>query len=205
MTFAAPSSSCLLSGRQAANQVALASRRLQVRPMGRDDVERIYEVNCQLDRRYLSAPPLDKEGLDELRHVFEGEWLRHGLGYLVVCHDDDTVGHVRLKHIADCTSGRAAEVIYAIAPAFRDRGYATEAVAMVLAFAFEEAGVDYVVACVEPDNEASVRVAEKNGFALVATGRVNGRVMRRYVLPQSMWLAQRRALSSLRAQIVTEL
>ncbi len=204
MIHAATSFSPLLSGRQAAIQAALAPRRLQVRPMGRDDVERIYEVNRRLDRRYLSAPPLDKEGLEELRHVFEGEWLRHGLGYLVVCHDDDTVGHVRLKYIADCTSGRAAEVTYAIAPAFQDLGYATEAVGIVLEFAFEEAGVDYVVACVEPDNEASVRVAEKNGFALVATGKVNGRLMRRYILPASMWRAQRRALSSLRAQVVTE-
>lgn len=205
MTLAAPFSSSTHTGRQAAFGPVLASSRLRVRQMGRDDVARIYEVNRSLNRRYLSAPPLDLEGLEELREAFEGEWRKFGLGYLMVCHEDETIGHVRLKYIPDCTSGRAAELTYAIAPAHQDRGYATEAVGMVLKFAFEEARVDYVVACVEPTNPASMRVVEKNGLAWVATGKMHGRLMRRYILPQSMWRAQRRALASLRATVVTEL
>lgn len=196
MTLAVPSSSPMNAGRQAAFGPVLASPRLRVRQMGRDDVARIYDVNRSLNRRYLSAPPLDLEGLDELRQVFEGEWRQYGLGYLMICRDDETVGHVRLKCIPDCTSGRAAELTYAIAPAHQDKGYATEAVGMVLKFAFEEAGVDYVVACVEPHNAASVRVVEKNGLAWVATGKIHGRTMRRYILPATMWRAQRRALEA---------
>jgi RimJ/RimL family protein N-acetyltransferase len=176
-----------------------------MRQMDGDDVARIYEANRSLNQRYLSAPSLDLDGLDELRQVFEGEWRTYGLGYMMVCHDDEVVGHVRLKCIPDCTSGRAAELTYSITPAYQDRGYATEAVGLALQFAFEQAHVDYVVACVEPMNAASVRVVEKNGLAWVATGKMHGRVMRRYILPMAMWRAQRNALASLRTAIVTEL
>ena len=196
MTLAATFQSSSLSGRQATLEVALATRRLRIRSMRRDDVARIYEVNRSLNPKYLSAPALDAEGLEELRQQFEAEWLLTGLGYLMVCRKDDdaSVGHVRLKWIPDCASGRAAELTYAVAPLFQGEGYATEAVAAVLRFAFEEAGLDYVVACVEPDNIASVRVVEKNGMVPVAEGRVHHRHMRRYLVPASMWRAQQRAL-----------
>lgn len=161
--------------------------------MNRSDVARIYEVNRGLNPRYLSAPPLDAEGLEELRATFEGEWLAFGIGYLMICRAAETIGHVRLKCIPDCTSGAAAELTYAITPQFQGMGYATEAVGLVLRFGFEEAKLDYVLACVEPDNFASIRVAEKNGLAPVATGKVHGRVMRRFILPASMWRAQQRA------------
>lgn len=194
MTFAATTFGYPLPGRQPTEEVALATERLTLRPMGRADVARIYEVNRRLNRRYLESPPLDQEALEGLRAVFEGEWHLFGLGYLMVCRGRESVGHVRLKFIPDCVSGRAAELTFAIAPAEQGLGYASEAVAAVLRFAFETAGLDYVVACVEPENEVSARVVEKNGLVPVATGRHHGRIMRRYILPNLMWRAQQRAL-----------
>lgn len=205
MTLAAPFSSSMRLGRQAAFGQALASPRLRLRPMTSGDVGRIYEANRGLNRRYLASPPLDQEKLEELRQMFEGEWYRYGLGYLMVCHDDETVGHVRLKCIADRTSGRAAELTFATDPAHRGKGYATEAVGVVVADAFERAGMDYVVACVDPVDEAAARVVEKNGFAWVSTGKMHGRVMRRYILPLAMWRAQRRAMGVLPSPIATDL
>jgi len=182
------------AGRLVGAEISLATPRLTLRPMSGADVARIYEVNRRLNTRYLSAPPLDKEALEELRAVFEGEWTLFGLGYLMICRGEASIGHARLKFIPDCASGHAAELTFAIAPAEQGRGYASEAVAAVLRFAFREAGLDYVVACVEPDNHASVAVVEKNGLVPVATGRHYGRLMRRYILPNLMWRAQQRAL-----------
>jgi RimJ/RimL family protein N-acetyltransferase len=196
MTLVSESLGHSLRGRPAPAEIFLATPRLTLRPMSGADVSRIYEVNRRLNRRYLSAPPLDRVAIEELRAVFEGEWQLFGLGYLMICRGEDSVGHARLKFIADCASGRAAELTFAIAPAAQGQGYASEAVAAVLRFAFLEARLDYVVACVEPDNYASVRVVEKNGLAPVATGRHHGRTMRRYILPQQMWRAQRRALAT---------
>lgn len=205
MTLVAPFSSSMRLGRQAASGPALAGPRLRLRPMASSDVERIYEANRGLNRHYLASPPLDQEKLEELRQKFEGEWYRYGLGYLMVCHDDETIGHVRLKNIAHRTSSRAADLTFATDPAHREKGYATEAVGVVVADAFERAGMDYVVACVDPDNEAAARVVEKNGFAWVSTGKMHGRVMRRYILPLAMWRAQRRAMGVLPSPIATDL
>jgi RimJ/RimL family protein N-acetyltransferase len=205
MTVAATALQPPNRGRQAPEGVVLATRRLRVRPMIRDDVERIYEVNRHLNPEYLSAPALDAAGLEELRAAFEGEWLATGMGYLMACRieDDEPLGHVRLKLIPNCASGRTAELTYAIAATHQNQGYATEAVAAVLRFAFEDARLDYVVACVEPENLASCRVVEKNGMVTVAKGRVYGRMMRRYLLPQTMWIAQRRAEARERARLAT--
>jgi [ribosomal protein S5]-alanine N-acetyltransferase len=194
MTLAATSFGYPQPARQAIESVAMATPRLTLRPMGRADVACIYEVNRRLNRRYHDAPPLDHDALEELRAVFEGEWHLFGLGYLMVCRGRESIGHVRLKFIPDCVSGRAAELTFAIAPAEQGLGYASEAVGAVLRFAFERAGLDYVVACVEPDNMLSARVVEKNGLVPVATGRHHGRLMRRYILPNLMWRAQQRAL-----------
>ena len=47
------------------------------------------------------------------------------------------------------------------------RGYATEAARAAIAFAFEELGLDRIVAVTEPQNVASRRVMEKCGLSFV--------------------------------------
>ena len=49
------------------------------------------------------------------------------------------------------------------------KGYATEAARAVLDHGFREVGLDRIVACVYPDNAASIRVAERLGFTQFGT------------------------------------
>jgi [ribosomal protein S5]-alanine N-acetyltransferase len=53
---------------------------------------------------------------------------------------------------------------YSIAERWNGHGFATEAVGLVLRFAFEEAGLHRLQAAVMPRNAGSIRVLEKNGF-----------------------------------------
>jgi ribosomal-protein-alanine N-acetyltransferase len=57
-----------------------------------------------------------------------------------------------------------AEMGYAVLPAFRGRGYATEAAAALVEWAFAHPEVLCVTAQADPANLASVRVLEKVGF-----------------------------------------
>ena len=59
------------------------------------------------------------------------------------------------------------KVGYTIAPAFQGRGYATEAVGTLVAYAFETLGAEVVRAYASVDNAPSIRVAEKVGMRLV--------------------------------------
>ena len=56
---------------------------------------------------------------------------------------------------------------YTMAPAFQGRGYATEAVAALAAYAFDTLGADVVRAYASAANLPSIRVAEKIGMRLV--------------------------------------
>jgi RimJ/RimL family protein N-acetyltransferase len=56
---------------------------------------------------------------------------------------------------------------YTIDPAFQRRGYATEAVGALVAYAFDVLGADLVRAYMSAENVASRRVAEKVGMRLV--------------------------------------
>jgi RimJ/RimL family protein N-acetyltransferase len=59
------------------------------------------------------------------------------------------------------------KVGYTTAPAFQGRGYATEAVGALVAYALGPLGADVVRAYADADNTASIRVAEKVGMRLV--------------------------------------
>ncbi len=175
--------------RRATPRVVLTTARLVLRAMDRADVVRISALNDLLLQKDVNLPALDHEALDELCARFDAEWRFQGMGHLMILRRDDgqPIGHVHLKWLADAKSGRTAELSYAIDAPYQRQGYATEAVDGVLGFAFDKAGLDYVIACVEPENVASVRVAEKNGMAPMAEGRFRYRLMRRYLLPALMW------------------
>ncbi len=59
------------------------------------------------------------------------------------------------------------EVGYALAPGWRGRGYATEAVGRLCAWGLGEGGAHVVTARIRPDNEASARVVARLGFERV--------------------------------------
>lgn len=56
---------------------------------------------------------------------------------------------------------------YTMDPAVHGNGYATEAVGALVDYAFEVLGADVVRAYADAGNAASVRVADKNGLAIV--------------------------------------
>ncbi|MDT0630589.1 GNAT family N-acetyltransferase [Rubrivirga sp. S365] len=78
---------------------------------------------------------------------------------------ETVVGSCSLKHV-DREAGQA-EVGYWIGVPFWGRGYATEAVRLAARVAFDELGLDRVVAEVLETNPASARVLEKAGFDVV--------------------------------------
>jgi RimJ/RimL family protein N-acetyltransferase len=78
---------------------------------------------------------------------------------------------------------------YTMSPSFQGRGYATEAVGALVAYAFGTLGADIVRAYASAENLPSIRVAEKVGMQLVERfeRRSGGRVFSvvRYELRQA--------------------
>jgi [ribosomal protein S5]-alanine N-acetyltransferase len=60
---------------------------------------------------------------------------------------------------------------YSVYPALQRMGLATEGLQALLAWLFEQSGVERVRATIPPDNAPSIRVAEKLGMQLVGKGQ----------------------------------
>jgi len=73
------------------------------------------------------------------------------------------------------------ELIYILALDSWGQGYATEAASALRDYAFEQLGLRRIIALIDPENSASVRVAENIGMRCEReTRRPSGKVMRVY-------------------------
>jgi ribosomal-protein-alanine N-acetyltransferase len=101
---------------------------------------------------------------------------RYPFGVFTVTHDV-IVGRIALSNVAR-GAWQNATVGYYVDARCANRGYATEALQLVLCFAFEHAGLHRVQAGVLPDNGASARVLVKTGFRHEGTSprylKING-------------------------------
>jgi len=119
--------------------------------------------------RYLGGTPFTRE--DSWRRVLcaPGLWAILGFGYWAVERRDDgvligQVGFADFKRDMDPSIEGLPEMGWIFAPHAHGQGYAIEAVAAGLAWADEVLKAPETVAIIDPDNVASIRVAEKSGF-----------------------------------------
>lgn len=115
--------------------------------------------------RYWSRPPLpDLAAAAELRHEIVGCFAERSLFQWGIAEraTDRVIGTCTLAALS--AEHRRAEVGFAVARAEWGRGYASEALGALLAFAFERLGLHRLEADADPRNAASVRVLERAGF-----------------------------------------
>ncbi|MGX6606558.1 GNAT family N-acetyltransferase [Micromonosporaceae bacterium Da 78-11] len=85
-----------------------------------------------------------------------------------VCLDDRLAGYVDCDpHVVDGLEPGDVNISYAVHPWARGRGVAGEAVRLILEYLREHRIGTRAAIRVDPDNVASVRVAEKSGFIYV--------------------------------------
>lgn len=120
--------------------------------------------------RHIGGQPsrTDEENWGRLLR-YCGLWALAGMGYWAV-EETATGRYVGEAGLADFkreitpSFAGAPEAGWVIAPWAQGRGYATETVRAMLAWADETFAPPRVCALIEPENAASVRVAEKCGF-----------------------------------------
>lgn len=144
----------------------LRGPRLDLRWLDASDSPALYEIFADPDvTRYWSSPPLaGLEGAEALvedvhrsyagREAFEWAiWLRETEQLAGTC----TIYHFEWEQ-------NRAEIGFALARRFWGQGFATEALSLLIGFAFETLGFRRLEADVDPDNERSIRALEKQGF-----------------------------------------
>ncbi|WKU06788.1 GNAT family N-acetyltransferase [Micromonospora sp. HUAS LYJ1] len=146
---------------------ALRTPRLSLRPVGDDDVDRILEYRNLPEVTYwLLRTEVEPA-------AFRAAWRRaaddpddHSRAVVL---DGLVIGTVSLDVLdgmgqPGMPTRTEAQLGYIFDPAHGGRGYATEAVAAMVAYAFTRLGVRRITAGCFADNLASVRVLEKVGL-----------------------------------------
>ncbi|MUV12638.1 GNAT family N-acetyltransferase [Noviluteimonas gilva] len=150
----------------------LKGRRIRLRAPVADDVAPVFALFSDPDtmRHWPRAPMRHTDEaaayIAECAGHFEGgrriDWI------VALPHADTAIGTCTLY---DIEAGRGASIGYALLPAHRGRGLATDAVLTATAWAFRTLALERVEATVEPDNLASQRLLARAGFARAAIDR----------------------------------
>lgn len=145
--------------------IALETERLVLRPLSEADLDALHRIsNDPLVRRYLwDDEPVSVATIEGVFAQSVREFAEKGLGLFGIRlrGEEKLLGLCGFRSLENTGD---IELAYELSPEWWGRGLATEASLACLHYAFEEVGLEWVVAGVEPQNVASTRVIEKLGM-----------------------------------------
>ena len=144
----------------------LVGARVHLRALHDDDVAMFFALQSDpVGMRYWSYPPLTKieQAQEQLARTARDAHAGDAVPWAIVQAGDDTL-------IGTCTlfaidaRHRRAMIGYALAREQWGRGYAQEALRLMLDHAFGALGLHRIEADIDPRNAGSVRLVERLGF-----------------------------------------
>lgn len=162
----------------------LETQRLRLRPFRLEDLDDLAALNADPQvMRYVSEP-LSRPEVRQSLAWFAEEWDRLGFGWFAIFDrvSDAFVGQCGLQCLEGDPQSCEVELAFAFHRRFWGRGYGTEAARAVLAFGFDSAGLQEVVAVAREQNHASRRLLERLGFEVAGGGELYGRPVLVYSL-----------------------
>ncbi len=117
--------------------------------------------------RYMPAKR-DLDGVHEWLSLAQESYERHGYGPWALMHkfSKQFLGYCGLYLQMDVNGRDEVELLYGILRQHWGQGYATEAALAVLNTARSQFQIKRLISLIEPNNTASIRVAEKTGLTL---------------------------------------
>lgn len=138
--------------------------------------------------KYIGGTPFSREASWSRLLRYPGHWQMLGFGYWIVYEKNNGVegvfaGEIGLadyqREITPSLAGMA-EMGWVIAPAFHGKGYALEAAQAVLKWA--DANLERQLCCIiDPEHQASIRLAEKCGFVVKTDTTYHGPATRIFI------------------------
>ncbi|WP_426058606.1 GNAT family N-acetyltransferase [Hymenobacter sp. B1770] len=148
----------------------LETSRLILRSINPDDFPAHLAIGRQpAFHRYLSAEPLSAEEHWKMLLRSMGHWAMLGYGFWAI-EEKATgeyiggAGYLHLKREIIPEIGDTPEIGWVLAPRVHGQGYASEAVAAVIAWGDAHFKHARTMCIIHPENEASLRLAHKFGY-----------------------------------------
>ncbi len=144
----------------------LETERLLLRRVSKDDLNEILELRGNPETMKFIPRPLVKTEEDALNHfkmIDEKIEKNEGINWAITVRGNPKligiIGHYRIQ-----PENHRCEIGYMILPQYKGQGIVTEAIKAVLEYGFEDMNMHSIEAVIDPDNIASERVLQKNGF-----------------------------------------
>ena len=146
--------------------------RLRIREWSADDLEAAFSIYSDPEvMRYLGASPSpipDRRKMAERMEFWKerDKDLAAGLGFWAIEAEGEPVGSVILRPLPNDVR---VEVGWHLGRQHWGKGYATEAASGAIEHGFHVAGLEEIFSIIYPENERSIRVAERLGMESLGT------------------------------------
>jgi len=147
----------------------LETKRLVLRHLAMEDLDDLYLLYCDREiRRYFPDGTLSREETrEEIEWFLEGHPKHPELGLWATIHKESNNFIGRCGLLPWTIEGRfEVEVAYLLAKEYWGQGLATEAAQAVAAYGFESLRLSRLICVIDPENQASINVAQKLGMTL---------------------------------------
>jgi ribosomal-protein-alanine N-acetyltransferase len=144
----------------------LESKRILLRRVIETDVDEIFELRSNPETMKFIPRPLAKTKEDALIHlktIDENIENNKGINWAITLKGNPKligiIGHYRLQ-----PENHRCEIGYMILPQYNGQGIVTESIQLILEYGFDDLQMHSIEAVIDPENKASERVLQKNGF-----------------------------------------
>lgn len=144
----------------------IETERLLLRRLDATDAEEVLALRSNPETMKYIPRPLAKTTEDALQHIamIEDKIVNNtGINWGITLKGNPKIigiiGHYRIS-----MENHRAEIGYMSFPEHNGKGFMSEAIKAVVAYGFEQMNLHSIEAIIDPDNIASERVLQKNGF-----------------------------------------
>ena len=144
----------------------LETERLLLRRVDSNDIQEIFALRSNPETMKYIPRPLVKTDEDALEHIAMIDSKidsNEGINWAITLKGNPkligVIGHYRIK-----PENYRAELGYMLLPEYHGQGIVSEAVKEAVKYGFQVMKLNSLEAIIDPDNHASAKVLEKNGF-----------------------------------------
>lgn len=171
--------------------VTLETERLILRMFRDADLEAYAEMSADpLVMRYLGdGQPLSRPLAWRHMAMMAGHWQLRGYGFWAA---EDRATGVMVGRVGfwNPEGWPDFEIGWTLRRSYWGRGFATEAARAALRFAFTQMEREHVISLIRPENDASIRVAQRLGERFIETIQLLDKPARLYRITRAEWKAQ---------------
>ncbi|TDD97984.1 GNAT family N-acetyltransferase [Flavobacterium cellulosilyticum] len=144
----------------------LETERLYLRRIVKEDVNEIFALRSNKEIMKYVPRPIAKSNEEAMEHITlleEKLKTNEGINWAITLKSDPKligiIGHFNIK-----PEHYRSEIGYMLLPEYHGKGIISEAVKKVVKYGFIEMKLHSIAAIIDPENLASEKVLQKNGF-----------------------------------------